>query len=59
MQITLPNDTMNLDGTVTAPDDIPTATWAKVSSLGTVTFADAGWIARKAADPTIKFPVEP
>jgi hypothetical protein len=40
-QITLPTDTVNLSGTVTDPDDIPTITWSKVFGSGIVTFGDA------------------
>ena len=34
-------------------------TKADVTGNGTVSATDAGWIARKAVDSTIKFPVEP
>ncbi len=39
--IILPTDTVNLDGTVSDPDDTPTTTWSKQSGAGTVTFGDA------------------
>ncbi len=53
--ITLPTDTVNLDGTVTDdglpnPPGVVTTTWTKVSGPGTVTFGDAS-----AVDTTATF----
>ncbi|MFH1377774.1 MAG: PKD domain-containing protein, partial [Planctomycetota bacterium] len=42
--ITLPVNTVNLDGTVTDPDDEPVTLWVKQTGPGTVTFGNAGLI---------------
>jgi hypothetical protein len=42
--ITLPDDTVTLNGTVVDPDDTPITTWTKVSGPGLVAFGNAGAI---------------
>ncbi|MFC1582229.1 hypothetical protein ACFL4W_01700 [Planctomycetota bacterium] len=42
--ITLPDNDVSLDGTVSDPDDTPSATWSKQSGPGTVSFGNAGMV---------------